>query len=131
MNLGDCTCMVIGDTGALDSCVCLPEGERKRIVAVVGKGEGGKKLMVEGLDIDGLKEALSGRGNIVMTRVRDEELERIDALVHAGLFDSRSEAAAFLIQQGISAQSELFKRVADTAAKIQELKEKMRKEIAG
>lgn len=112
----------------MGGCVCLPSGERKVKVVVAGHKDAAGVL--GGLDLDQLKEALQGRGNIVMTRVNDEDLGRIDALVQAGLFDSRSAATAFLIQQGITAQSAMFEKIHETAKKIHDLREKMKKELS-
>lgn len=129
--VGDCECVVLGDVEGLGDCVCLPSGQRKGMAVAVVDRKGSKKVVLGGLDLEGLREALQGRGNIVMTRVRDEDLRKIDTLVNAGLFDSRSEATAFLIQEGIKTQAGLFDRVEETAAKIRELREKMRREVAG
>jgi Arc/MetJ-type ribon-helix-helix transcriptional regulator len=126
----DCGCVVVGDTNGMEACVCLPSNRQKDVAVAVVRGKEGKKVLVSGLDIGMLKQALQGRGNIVMTRIRDEDLEKIDVLVDAGLFDSRSEAAAFLIQQGIKAQDALYERVEETASRIRELKERMRKDLA-
>ena len=51
------------------------------------------------------KKHRSGRGerkrdNVVMVRVDEENLSRIDELVETGQFNSRSEATAFLISEG-------------------------------
>jgi Arc/MetJ-type ribon-helix-helix transcriptional regulator len=65
------------------------------------------------------------RGNVVMVRLADEALSRLDQLVEAGLFGSRSEAAAFLVGAGIRAQQPLLERIAEQTAAIG----KMRKEL--
>ncbi len=83
------------------------------------------------IDIRGLKEGLRGRTNTVMTRVKDEDLEMLDLLVDAGLFESRSECAAFLIRVGLDARRDLVDKVHDTAKKISELKEQLRTELTG
>jgi Arc/MetJ-type ribon-helix-helix transcriptional regulator len=67
---------------------------------------------------DAIRQALGSRGNVVMVRVGDETLERMDVLVESGLFKSRSESAAFLIQSGINANQELFDKI---QAKIDEI----------
>src|SRR5688572_336979 len=48
-----------------------------------------------------IESALSAREHVVMVRVNDESLTRLDHLVEAGIFKSRSESAAFLISEGI------------------------------
>ena len=52
-----------------------------------------------------------GHGNVVMARMGDDALARMDQLVEATLFGSRSECAAFLIGAGIASQKELFDRL--------------------
>lgn len=76
-----------------------------------------------------LGEKLEGRGNVVMTRLHDDDLEQIDALVEIEAFKSRSEAAAFFIKEGIQARQDLFKKVLPTVDKIRELKEKARESL--
>jgi hypothetical protein len=68
----------------------------------------------------------AGRNNVVNIRLSDEALARVDQLVEATLFTSRSEAAAFLIGAGIQSQQELFKRLGSHADEIRVLKEKLR-----
>jgi hypothetical protein len=46
--------------------------------------------------------------------------------VEAGLFGSRSEAAAFLIGAGIHAQKALFARIADQTSEIKKLRDELR-----
>ncbi len=67
-----------------------------------------------------------GRGNVVMARVNDDALSRLDQLVEAGLFASRSECAAFLIGAGIASQKELFVKLSAHTDEIRKLKEQLR-----
>ena len=76
-----------------------------------------------------LGEGLEGRGNVVMTRLSDEDLKQIDALVEVEAFKSRSEAAAFFIKEGIQARKDLFQTVMSTVEKIRELKEQAKKSL--
>jgi Arc/MetJ-type ribon-helix-helix transcriptional regulator len=76
-----------------------------------------------------LGEGLEGRGNVVMTRLSDEDLKQIDALVEVEAFKSRSEAAAFFIKEGIQARKDLFQAVMPTVDKIRELKEQAKKSL--
>jgi hypothetical protein len=78
-----------------------------------------------------LDTALSGRGNVIMVRVNDETLEAIDMLVEADVCKSRSEAAAFLINQGIEASSELYDRISGITEQIADLKAKLREAVRG
>ena len=80
-----------------------------------GRLRGKVGIIAEGKDSKTLKDLLrqfihrgDGRGNVVMVRINDEALARMDQLVEADLFGSRSECAAFLIGAGIASQKELF-----------------------
>jgi len=68
-----------------------------------------------------------GRGNVVMVRLSDEALERVDQLVESTLFSSRSEATAYLVGAGIESQQELFDRLGTHTKEIRKLKEQLRK----
>ena len=76
-----------------------------------------------------LSEALQGRGNVVMVRINDEALTHLDMLVEAEVTKSRSESAAFLINEGINANEQLFGRIKNITEQIAELREKLRKEV--
>lgn len=78
-----------------------------------------------------LDTALSGRGNVIMVRVNDETLKAIDMLVEADVCKSRSEGAAFLINQGIEASSELYDHISGITEQIAELKAKLREAVRG
>ena len=76
-----------------------------------------------------LGEALQGRGNVVMVRVNDEALEHLDMLVEADITKSRSESAAFLINEGISTNSDLFDKISSITQKIVALRQQLRNEV--
>ena len=73
-----------------------------------------------------LKTALSARANVVMVRVNKDSLYKIDELVDSGIVNSRSEAAAFLIKEGISSQSKLFNKISETTQIIRKAKEDLK-----
>jgi len=77
-----------------------------------------------------LGEKLEGRSNVVMTRLNDDDLKQIDALVEIEAFKSRSEAAAFFIKEGMQSREDLFQKVMPTVDKIRELKEQAKKSLA-
>ncbi len=77
-----------------------------------------------------LGDNLDDRGNVVMTRLNDDDLKNIDALVEVEAFKSRSEAAAFFIKEGIQARKDLFQRVMPTVEKIRELKGQAKKALS-
>lgn len=76
-----------------------------------------------------LSEALQGRGNVVMVRVNDEALAHLDMLVEAEVTKSRSESAAFLINEGINANEALFIRISAITDQIAALREQLRHEV--
>ncbi len=96
--------------------MCCPEGEDAERI--------GENVLLK------LGEGLEGRSNVVMTRLSDENVKQIDALVEVEAFKSRSEAAAFFIQEGIQARKDLFQKVMPTVNKIRELKEQAKKSLS-
>ncbi len=81
---------------------------------------------VLGMIKDALDTALAGRGNVIMVRVNDETLKAVDMLVEAGVCKSRSEGAAFLINQGIEASDDLYQRISGISEQITALKTQLR-----
>jgi len=53
-------------------------------------------------------------------------MESINQLKDAGLFRSRSEAAAYLIAEGIATKSVLFGKIMEKIERIKKLKEELR-----
>lgn len=76
-----------------------------------------------------LSEALQGRGNVVMVRVNDDALAHLDMLIEAEITKSRSESAAFLINEGINANEALFSRISAITDQIAELRDRLREEV--
>ena len=70
------------------------------------------------------------RDNVVMVRVDEENLNRIDELVETGQFSSRSEATAFLISEGIKAKQQMFEKMAEKISQIQDLRTELEAMIA-
>ncbi|MDE0229179.1 MAG: hypothetical protein OXJ62_10050 [Spirochaetaceae bacterium] len=66
------------------------------------------------------------RDNVVMVRVSRESLANLDELVDCGLTNSRSEAAAFLIAEGIKARSDLYEKIAEQSKVIRKAKERLK-----
>lgn len=73
-----------------------------------------------------IEKALEGREFPIMVRVNKDALKRIDDLVEAGIFRSRSESAAFLISEGIKAQASLFDRIYEKIREIERLREELK-----
>ena len=70
------------------------------------------------------------RNNVVMVRVDEENLGRIDELVASGQFNSRSEATAFLISEGIKSKQEMFDKIAEKISQIRDLRTELGEMIA-
>ena len=92
---------------------------------VTGLHKGTLAAMFE--DLDQTVESVRGkRSNVVMVRVSQDSLDRLDDLVECGLTRSRSEAAAFLITEGVKARSDLFDKIADQTRVIRKAKERLK-----
>ena len=76
-----------------------------------------------------LGDALQGRGNVVMVRINDEALSYLDMLVEADVVKSRSEAAAWLINEGVNANQSLFQKIGEVTQQISALREKLRETV--
>jgi Arc/MetJ-type ribon-helix-helix transcriptional regulator len=78
-----------------------------------------------------VERALSAKDDyVVAVKVSHEAQEKLEQLVQAGVFRSRAEAAAFLIDEGIKAQTALFDRVATKLSEIERLRAELRGMIA-
>lgn len=65
-----------------------------------------------------------------MVRVNEGDLNRINELVDSGQFNSRSEATAFLISEGIKAKQQMFEKMAENISQIQNLRTELGAMIA-
>lgn len=73
-----------------------------------------------------IEKALSSRNTVLTIRVNDECNIMMNMLVESGLFRSRSESAAFLIQEGIKKREELFVKIRGRLEKMEKLREEMK-----
>lgn len=76
-----------------------------------------------------LGNALQDRANVVMVRVNNDSLRYLDMLVEADITNSRSESAAFLINEGIKANESLFNKIRDITDQITALKSQLRQVV--
>ena len=76
-----------------------------------------------------LSSALQDRANVVMVRVNDDSLAYLDMLVEADITKSRSESAAFLINEGIKANEPLFNKIRNITDQIAALKSQLRETV--
>ena len=77
-----------------------------------------------------LGSALQDRANVVMVRVNDDSLLYLDMLVEADITKSRSESAAFLINEGIKANETLFNKIREITDQISDLKAQLRQTVS-
>ncbi len=118
-----------------------PRAENKRVITVVlddlddvdkavrdafDKSKGIAASVGESIR-DTIKSVKSTRDNVVMLRIDSESLEKIDELVDSGVTNSRSAAAAFLVEEGIRARSDLFDKIAEETEVIRQAKERIRR----
>ena len=72
-----------------------------------------------------LDKTLSSRNTVLTIRVDNESNIKLNMLVDSGIFRSRSESGAFLINEGIKSQESLFSRIASKLEKIDKIKEEL------
>lgn len=83
-----------------------------------------------------IERAVSAKDDyVVAVKVSHESQDKLDQLTQAGVFRTRAEAAAFLIDEGIKSQTDLFGRVEQKLSEIERLRAELRglihKEDAG
>jgi len=105
----------------MECIVCIPDEEAE----IVGKEVKEKILEKIGEKL----QKLEGRSNVVLTRLNDEDMKKLDALVEIELFKSRSEAVAFFVRGGIQARKDLFEKVMPTVEEIRRLKEQVKRAL--
>lgn len=73
-----------------------------------------------------IDKTLSSRNTVLTIRVNDECNTMMNMLVESGLFKSRSESAAFLIQEGIKKREDLFDKVKGKLEKMEKIREELK-----
>ena len=91
---------------------------------VLGKSKDVASSVGESLR-DTIKSVRSARDSVVMVRMSKESLRNLDALVDCGLTKSRSEAAAFLISEGIKARASMYEKIAEQSEVIRNAREEL------
>ena len=76
--------------------------------------------------MDSIHGVRSNRDSVVMVRVDKESLAKLDDLVEAGLANSRSEAAAYLISEGVKSRKGMFDKIGEKIENIRKAKEELR-----
>lgn len=73
-----------------------------------------------------IDKSLDSRNTVLTIRVNDDANKKLNMLVDAGIFKSRSESAAFLIEEGIKHQVGLFKKISEKLKKIEKIKDELK-----
>ncbi|MDQ3012434.1 MAG: hypothetical protein M3X11_17205 [Acidobacteriota bacterium] len=76
-----------------------------------------------------VERAMNVRDTTVLVRLSESSSDSIDTLVSAGIFKGRSDAAAFLIEEGIKAQAPLFQRIQAKLGEIEKLRDELRNSV--
>ena len=97
----------------------------KAVRDAIGKGRDVASTVGDSIR-DSIDAVRTTRDSVVMVRLSKDSLERLDELVDSGVTNSRSEAAAFLIGEGVKARSDLFDKIAEQTQVIREAREKLR-----
>jgi ATP-dependent Clp protease ATP-binding subunit ClpA len=101
------------------------------LLGLIREGEGIAARVLAGFDVS-LEQARAEvarilaprpKNNVVMCRLDDHALDALGTLIEAGVRSTRSDAASWLVQAGIEAHAELFKRVFANVAQIRRLRE--------
>jgi len=76
-----------------------------------------------------MHSASSSRANVVASRLGDEELNLIDMLIEARLFNTRSEAVAYLVSEGIKARQDVFDKVSSSLEEIRKIRKEAEEHV--
>jgi hypothetical protein len=91
-----------------------------------------EQLSAIGRDISRtIERAISAKDDYMLAvKVSQDAQQKLGQLVQAGVFGTRAEAAAFLIDEGIKGQQPLFERVETKLAEIERLRAELRGLVA-
>jgi hypothetical protein len=87
-----------------------------------------EQLSAIGRDISRtIERAISAKDDYMLAvKVSPDAQQKLGQLVQAGVFGTRAEAAAFLIDEGIKGQGPLFERVEQKLGEIERLRAELR-----
>lgn len=108
-----------------DNVEGIVEDVNKAVKVAIERGTDAAESIGENIR-DTFQGIRSSRDNVVMVRIDAESLARLDELVDAGIMGSRSEAAAFLISEGVKGRQALFDRIAEKVQEIRRVKDELR-----
>ena len=107
----------------------LADRVNKIVRTAAGGGSGAAEVVGQSLKdrirlmVDGVRG--TGRDSVVMVRVNRDSQQRMDELIEVKLVSSRSEAAAFLIAEGIRSRQGLFEGIASKIDAIRKAREEL------
>lgn len=106
--------------------------EKKKQRAIDEIGNHVEKLAIKTAESikKAVDKALSSRNTVLTIRVNKESNTKLNMLVETGLFKSRSESAAFLIQEGIKRQEGLFKKISSKMEEIEKIRGDLKKIVS-
>jgi len=102
------------------------EGKGVVAVALNRAGKAGETLADT---IENILKKIRGGRNVVTTKLTDRDVEVIETMVKLDVFDSKSEAAAFFIHEGIRARNDLLEGLRPLIDKIRQLKEEAKQAL--
>ncbi|HZS48012.1 MAG TPA: hypothetical protein VFC63_23285 [Blastocatellia bacterium] len=73
-----------------------------------------------------IEKVVQAGEHTILVRVNEVTLAKIDTLIDAGIFKSRSDAASFLLSEGIKSQQALFDRIEAKVAEIDRIRAELR-----
>lgn len=73
-----------------------------------------------------IDKSLDSRNTVLTIRVNEDANKKLNMLVETGIFKSRSESAAFLIEEGIKHQEGLFKKITEKLERIEKIKDELK-----
>ena len=107
-----------------------PEGDRSSVSSSMRDMAARipEQLSAIGRDISRtIERAISAKDDYMLAvKVSHDAQIKLGQLVQAGVFGTRAEAAAFLIDEGIKTQGPLFERVEQKLAEIERLRAELR-----
>jgi len=105
-----------------------PDSERSRSSVRDMAARIPEQLSAIGRDISRtIERAISAKDDYMLAvKVSQEAQTKLGQLVQAGVFGTRAEAAAFLIDEGIKSQGPLFERVEQKLGEIERLRAELR-----
>jgi Arc/MetJ-type ribon-helix-helix transcriptional regulator len=111
-----------------------PKKDRNQVEAAISEiGDQVEKLAVKTAESikKAIDRALAARNTVLTIRVNEESNKKLSMLVDCGLFKSRSESAAFLIEEGIKSQEALFAKIKGKLETIDQIREELKSIVRG